>query len=172
MDAIPFDPSTIPGWGVDADPRNDPTYPMRDRSADRAGMTWERPPLQEADVEVLQSIERNELSAVFGTSTPPAGASGMIRRGAFRYSESEWAHWLMLMFADRVNVVEGLAEDLAHGRVPNILAEMGIRSEIRHNLPGLARKIAITGAVVALAVLAYRMMSDRGDAEPNHRLPR
>jgi hypothetical protein len=26
------DTSTIVGWGVDADPRNDPTYPYRDRS--------------------------------------------------------------------------------------------------------------------------------------------
>ena len=33
--------------------------------------------------------------------------SGAMRRLAFRWSESHWLHWLMLMGADRVNVVEG-----------------------------------------------------------------
>ncbi len=33
----------------------------------------------------------------------------MIRRAAFRYSKNDLRHWLMLMGADRVNVVEGMA---------------------------------------------------------------
>ncbi len=36
MRNLPVDPSKIPGWGVDADPRNDPTYPMRDVAATTA----------------------------------------------------------------------------------------------------------------------------------------
>ncbi len=51
-------------------------------------MTWERPPQQKRRVEILASIEHNKLPAVFGTSTPPSGLSGMIRRQAFKYSES------------------------------------------------------------------------------------
>jgi hypothetical protein len=27
----PIDPKQIKGWGIDADPKNDPTYPMRAR---------------------------------------------------------------------------------------------------------------------------------------------
>jgi hypothetical protein len=93
---------------VDANPRNDPTYPMRDRSQDDGpGMTWRRPPLQSAEIEILTSIEHNRLPAVLGTSIPPSGLSGVIRRAAFKYSESQWAHWLLLMLADRINVVEG-----------------------------------------------------------------
>jgi hypothetical protein len=158
-----IDRSTIPGWGIDADPENDPTYPMRDISGDdNAGMNWRRPPQQEETVEVLQSIERNNLSAVFGTSTPPRGVSGMLRRQAFRYSESEWAHWLMLMAADRVNVVEGLIEDLGHGRVPNIPAEMGLRSELAHNRAGLIKKVAISGAVIGLVFVTAKMLARRG----------
>ena len=42
-----IDPAGVIGWGVDADPENDPTYPMRDASQDdQRGMTWHRPPLQ------------------------------------------------------------------------------------------------------------------------------
>ena len=150
-----IDPSTVPGWGVDADSENDPTYPMRDRSKDDGlRADWPRPALQQTDIEVLQSIEHIRRPAVFGTSTPPRGLSGVIRRGAFTYSESHWFHWLMLMGADRINMVEGILDDLARGKVPNILAEMGIRAEWKHNKGGLIVKLAASAAVtVALATL-------------------
>ena len=74
----------------------------------------------------------------------------MIRRQAFKYSESNWAHWLMLMGADRINVVEGVLQDLGRGKVPNIPAEMGVRSEWQHNKRGLATKIAVAGALTAV----------------------
>lgn len=159
-----IDPTKIPGWGIDADPRNDPTYPMRDRSKeDKGGMNWRRPPQQSESVEILQSIERNNRPAVFGTSTPPRGLSGMIRRVAFRYSESEWAHWLMLMFADRINVVEGLIDDLGRGRVPNVPGEMGLRAETAHNRSGLLTKVAVSGAVMVVGIMALQMISRRDD---------
>src|SRR4028118_52662 len=51
------------------------------------------------------------------TGAPPRGGwGGGVRRTAFRYSGSDWAQWLMLLGADRVNVVEGLLADLARGR--------------------------------------------------------
>ncbi|HEX8300111.1 hypothetical protein [Sphingomonas sp.] len=147
------DTSTIPGWGVDADPENDPTYPIRDQSQDR-GLTrnWDRPLVQNLDVEVLQSVEHVRQPAVVGTSTPPSGVSGLMRRAAFRWSESNWLHWLILMGADRVNVVEGVVDDLAHARIPNIPGEMGIRSELKFNKRGFARKAAVVGLVSAIAV--------------------
>ena len=159
-----IDPATIPGWGIDADPENDPTYPYRDRSGDDGlALNWVRPPLQEPDVEILQSIEHNRRPAVVGTSTPPSGLSGIIRRAAFTYSESNWLHWLMLMGADRINVVEGVAEDLARGKVPNIPAEMGIRSEWKHNKKGLATKVAIGAAASAMLYVFLRRGDGRND---------
>ena len=160
------DTSTIPGWGVDADPGNDPTYPYRDRSKDDGlAMDWARPPLQEPGVEILASIEHKRLPAVVGTSTPPSGLSGVIRRRAFRYSESHWAHWLMLMGADRINVVEGVLQDLGRGRIPNVPAEMGIRSEWRHNKRGLATKVAVTAAVSVIVFALLRRRKGGEDAE-------
>jgi hypothetical protein len=144
----PIDPRAVVGWGVDADPDNDPTYPYRDRSADE-GLTrnWKRP---------LHSIEHVRTPAVFGTAVPPRGLSGMIRRAAFRWSESNWVHWLMLMGADRLNVVEGVVEDLARARIPNIPAEMGIRSEWKHNKTGLAKKVAVTAGVGLALYFLFR----------------
>jgi hypothetical protein len=56
---------------------------------------------------------------VFGTTCPLRGISGFLRRRAFRCSESDLRDWLMLLFADRVDMVEGLASDLARDHVPN-----------------------------------------------------
>jgi hypothetical protein len=157
MSTVLTDTSAIPGWGVDADPRNDPTYPMRhiEGQATR-GLIWPRPDQQTSDVEILTSIEHSRLPAVVGTSTPPSGLSGAIRRYAFRRSESDWLHWLMLMGADRIGVVEGIVEDLAGGRVPNIPAEMGIRAEWQYNKKGLAKKVAVATAVSYVTYLIFQ----------------
>jgi hypothetical protein len=167
---MPVDTSKIPGWGVDADPQNDPTYPMRDISQDDrsiSGLNWQRPAQQVQDVEVLMSIEHNRLPAVFGTSTPPRGISGIIRRIAFRRSESDWWHWLMLMGADRINVVEGVVSDLAHLRVPNIPAEMGFKSDWKYNKQGVAKKAAVAVVLVgAAALLASRLWASPPERDP------
>lgn len=162
----PIDARSVVGWGVDANPRNDPTYPYRDRSKDE-GLTkdWQRPPQQVSDVEILQSIEHVRRPAVFGTSTPPSGLSGAIRRLAFRWSESNWLHWLMLMGADRINVVEGVVEDLGRGKVPNIPAEMGAKAEWRHNKRGFAIKTAVTVGAIGGLYLLLRGRKDRGEGE-------
>jgi hypothetical protein len=166
------DTATIPGWGVDMDASNDPTFPIRHREdLQSRGLTWERPALQDTDVEILQSIEHNRQPAVVGTSTPPSGLSGMIRRYAFRRSESDWWHWLLLMGADRIDVVEGMVEDLSQGKVPNIPAEMGARAEWQHNKKGLAAKAAIAAGaslaiVIALRARSGRRVEPRGDAPP------
>ncbi len=160
----PIDPSTVTGWGVDADPENDPTYPYRDRSNDHGLMQTHKPTLQQSDTEILQSIEHTKRPAVFGTSTPPRWVSGMIRRVAFRWSESNWLHWLMLMGADRINVVEGVVEDIGRGKLPNIPAEMGIKSELRHNKSGFAKKVAVGAAVSVVLIALLRRSSPDSDS--------
>ena len=156
------DPSQIEGQGVDADPKNDPTYPMKHRTdGEHAGYAWERPQQQPISVEVLHSNERPDVTAVFGTSTPPSGPSGVLRRLAFRYSESSYGHWLPLMLADRVSVVEGVVGDLKQGHVPNVLAERGWKAEWEHNRISLLRRILVR-AVLVFAAVAY-LSSRRAD---------
>jgi hypothetical protein len=48
--------------------------------------------------------------------------------------------------------------------VPNVLGEMGIKAEMKHNPAGLAKKVAITAAVVGTAVyLMKRRDRDQDD---------
>lgn len=104
------DHSHIPDWGVDLDPSRRPGVPMEQSS--RMEGTNGTPAQQPQTVEVLHSIERPGMTPVFGTSVPPSGLSGWIRRRAFQRSESDMRHWMLLLLADRVNVAEGLLEDV------------------------------------------------------------
>jgi len=156
--------SHILGWGIDIDPKNDPTYPIKYRTdAEQRGYTWQRPPQQPVDVEVLHSIERPNVSAVFGTSVPPTGLSGQIRRFAFRFSESEYGHWLPLLLADRVNVVEGIIDDIKQGHVPNIFAEKGMKADWKYNRKGLLQQavIGVVATTVVIALLSGRKQKKR-----------
>ncbi|WP_342647892.1 hypothetical protein [Mucilaginibacter sp. CSA2-8R] len=153
METKEKDFSHINGWGIDADPENEPTYPIKKYTGDdHQRIHWERPPLQPVTVEVLHSNERPNLSAVFGTVAPPSGLSGAIRRYAFKYSESSYGHWLPLLLADRVNVVEGIIDDLKQGHVPNIFAEKGWAAEWKYNRKAVLQKAA-TAAIVTFVVL-------------------
>jgi len=153
----------INGWGIDADPENEPTYPMKHYTGDdHQRLNYDRPTQQPIDIEVLHSNERPNVSAVFGTVAPPSGVSGAIRRFAFRYSEGSWNHWLSLLLADRVNMIEGILDDIAHGKLPNIWAEKGMNAEWRLNKKGVIRNLVITTAVAAaVAVLILRKKRSR-----------
>ena len=125
----------IPGWGVDADPKNNPTYPMKKYTGDdHRRLDYERAPQQPVEMEILQSIERPNITRVFGTSTPPLGLSGAIRRFAYKYSEATATRWMTLILADRVNVIEGIIDDLRQGHITNIFAEKGWKADWQHNV--------------------------------------
>jgi hypothetical protein len=159
----------IPGWGIDADPRNEPTYPNRHRTGEEhEGRSWVRPTQQVLDREVLHSIERPDYTAVVGNSVPPSGLSGMIRRFAFKYSENEYLHWLPLLMADKVNVVEGIIDDIAHGTVPNIWAEKGYNAQWKHDRSGMLVKIATAAAVTAGLVYWLMPKNDHSGKHAAH----
>jgi hypothetical protein len=137
----------IQGWGADLDHKNRPAVPM-ERTPARL-IPEPKGPIeqQREDVEVFVSPERPGITPLFGSAQPPRGLSGMIRRAAYKMTENDVRHWLLLLVADRVNMVEGIGEDLARGHVPNVFAEMGIKAEWKHNPAGLVKKAALTTAV-------------------------
>jgi hypothetical protein len=145
-------PAGIVGWGADLDPKMRPAVPMERTPPRFINVHWDDLDHQPPSVKVFHSTERPGLTPVYGTAQPPSGVSGMIRAGAFHYSENDLRHWLMLLFADRVNMVEGIIEDLAHGHVPNFFSEMGGPAEWKHNRSGFIRKAFIAGAVVGTLV--------------------
>lgn len=151
----------VKGWGIDADPRNEPTYPMKNYTGDDHNrLNYERPPLQEETVEVLHSNERPSKSAVFGTSAPLSGISGFIRRLAFKYSESSFGHWFPLIFADRVNVWEGYFKDFRRGHIPNVFAERGMKAEWKYNKKQLITRVAVKAAIAGL-ILVWALRGPR-----------
>jgi len=150
----------IPGWGADLNPADRPAYPKERMPARLPGLHWDEPGQQETSVEVLCSTERDsKITPVFGSTVPPSGLSGVMRRLAFKYSENDLRHWMILL-ADRTNVVEGVASDLMRGHVPNVLGEMGIGAAWKHDRAGVLRKVAV-GAAVTAAVLLLRKRSRR-----------
>jgi hypothetical protein len=145
----------IIGWGADLDPAMRPAYP-KERTPPRLPHPVDPPEQQHSHAEVLHSTERPGITPIFGSTLPPSGLSGRLRRVAFRHSENDLRHWLMLLLADRVQMGEGLVEDISRGHVPNVYAEMGGRAELRHNPMGAARKVAIGVAALALVAMAFK----------------
>jgi hypothetical protein len=123
----------IPGWGADLDPADRPAVPRLKFDPAATGAHWDFPERQPEKWPRERSIEHAMLTPVFGTSTPPRGLSGVVRRYAYRYSEGRAAHWLLLIAADRINAVESHLASFATLHPDNPLTETGIRTEFTHH---------------------------------------
>lgn len=155
-------PEHVVGWGIDLDRASRPGVPMEQPGSGEPDQPRSRQP---EDPRVLHSIERPGLTSVFGTTCPPRGLSGVLRRWAFGYSESDLRHWLVLLLADRIDVVEGVFSDLGRGHVPNVYREMGGPAELRHNPAGAAKKVLLVAAVGGLCCWALSRRSARRRGE-------
>jgi hypothetical protein len=124
----------IPGWGADLDPKDRPSVPREKFDPGSTGAHWDFPERQPEKWPRERSVEHAFLTPVFGTSTPPRGLSGAMRKVAYkRYSEARAAHWLLLLAADRVDAVESHVRSLASLRPDNPITQTGIRSEFSHH---------------------------------------
>ncbi len=157
MDIVNEKYKDIPGWGMDADPENEPTYPMKNYTGDDHNRSeYDRAEQQKDTIELLSSTERPAISRVFGTTVPPSGCSGAIRRYAFKHSEDKMRHWIPLIIADRIQVWEGLLDDIRSGYIPNIPAERGWKVEWKYNQKGMIKKVATIAAVGLIICLFSR----------------
>ena len=122
----------VPGWGADLDPANRPSVP-RERM-EPTGAHWHFPERQPERLPRERSIEHKFLTPVFGTTAPLKGVSGVIRRWAYaRYSEAQAAHWLLLIAADRVDVLESNLASFLTLHPDNPVTETGVLSEFTHH---------------------------------------
>ena len=126
----------IPGWGADLDPADRPSVPRERFDPTLSGAHWEYPEEQPETWPRERSVEHTQLPPVFGTTCPPRGISGVVRRRAYaRYSEGQAAHWLLLIAADRVDTVEHALRSFLTLRPDNPVTETGLRAEVsRHGL--------------------------------------
>jgi hypothetical protein len=167
----------IPGWGVDLDPKDRPAYPRERFDPAASGAHWDFPERQEERWPRERSIEHLELTPVFGTSTPPRGLSGAIRKLAYaRYSEARAAHWLLLIGADRVDAWEHHLQSLLTLRPDNPVTETGVLAEGRRH--GVASRkgsrvdrphqaidpLVVAGPWVLAGVVGYRLARRVGRA--------
>jgi hypothetical protein len=130
----------IPGWGADLDPADRPSVPRERLDPGATGAHWEFPERQPEKWPRERSIEHAFLTPVFGTSCPPKGASGMMRKYAYRrFSEGRAAHWLILMAADRVDSLGSHFQSLLTLRPDNPITETGVLSEFTHH--GIASRM-------------------------------
>jgi hypothetical protein len=164
----------IPGWGVDLDPAVRPAVPKERYNPGGTGAHWDIPEEQVPREPRERSPEHLRLTPVFGTGCPPRGVAGALRWRAYGYSEGRAVHWLLLMLADRVDVVETRLRDALRGRPDNAVAEYGLRAEATRGgvrsrlgqgradvkrLSVQALVLAAVGVAVATAVARRRRQS-------------
>ncbi|WP_298462007.1 hypothetical protein [uncultured Cellulomonas sp.] len=124
----------IPGWGADLDPAVRPAVPREVLDPSASGAHWTFPERQPELVPRERSIEHGRLTPVFGTSAPLHGASGAIRRYAYRrFSEARAAHWLLLVATDRADAAESHLTSFATRRPAAPVTETGVPSEASHH---------------------------------------
>jgi hypothetical protein len=74
---------------------------------------WTVPEQQSLEIAAIFRPERHRETAVFGTALPPRGLTGFLRRFAHRIPDHRVSHWLLLLAADRLDVLESLPRTLA-----------------------------------------------------------
>jgi hypothetical protein len=94
--------SADPARGVDRDPSRRPGVP-----AER----WPQSELHARQVSAIRQQGRptgvgEPLTPVFGTAQPPHGLSGRLRAAAYRIPDHFARHWMLLILADRVDLME------------------------------------------------------------------
>ena len=151
----------IHGWGADLAPANRPAYPKEKPSDVMNAYGNVQPPRQVSDYAVQQSIEHAHVTPVFGTSCPPKGLSGKLRATAFKFSEAELAHWMLLMLADRIDVYESLLGELGRAKVPDWPRERGWNVRVQDRNPEKAPRKPIYLAVGAVGIIAAAVLMAR-----------
>lgn len=92
--------------GVDG-PGNRPGVPMEAvPEAPAEGAHWAEPERQPGSENHLIRAGLDRPTPVVGSGQPPRGVSGMIRRAAYEIPEHYARKWMLLMLADRVDVLE------------------------------------------------------------------
>ena len=124
----------IPGWGADLDPADRPSVPRERFDPALSGAHWEHPERQPEKWPRERSVEHTQLPPVFGTTCPPKGLSGVIRKHSYaKYSEGQSAHWLLLLLADRVDTFESGARSLVTLRPDNPVTQTGVLAEAKYH---------------------------------------
>ena len=156
--SVPADVRRIPGWGVDLDPANRPMsqkeLPSNVHTVRGDVRHWQKPTMK-----IHVSNEHPDITPVFGTSCPPRGLSGLLRDYAFEYGEATNRHWMTLILADRVGMVESMVTEALHGRPDRYIQEKGWSAYRKYGMPPMdSRRTAMVAGVTALSAIALALV--------------
>ena len=164
MNAVPDDYRRINGWGADLDPKNRPSYP-KELPSDVTNVRGKVGARQIPRETVHVSNEHPDLTPVFGVTCPPKGLSGVLRSYAYEYGEATNRHWLTLMLADRIDVIESLITGVLQGKPDHYLDEKAWNQKLKHPTEGRNGRYALIGAALlgaaGLALAVRRIARDR-----------
>jgi hypothetical protein len=94
------------GFGIDASPLQRPGIPQERQPAEpMANAHWIRPDQQVVTGKPLVG-NGMQLTPVFSTAIPTRGLSGALRTMAYKIPDYKARRWLLLMVADRMDVLE------------------------------------------------------------------
>jgi len=148
---VPADYRQVNGWGADLDPANRPSIP-RELPSDVTTVRGDVRDWQTPHQKIYLSVEHPNLTPVFGTSCPPRGLSKLLRDYAYQFGEGANRHWMTLMLADRVNILESMVSEAFRGRPDNYIKEKGWAAKVKYADPARRRNAMIFGAAVLGAV--------------------
>ncbi|MDB4936588.1 MAG: hypothetical protein JWP87_3560 [Labilithrix sp.] len=98
--------ANVVGWGVDARRDDRPGVPREKVPPQKVGNAhWSRPE-QQRDLPPAAIERQREVTPVYGTVAPPRALSGLLRRIAYRAPDYKTRRWLLLILADRIDVIE------------------------------------------------------------------
>ncbi|MBV8517351.1 MAG: hypothetical protein JO197_08100 [Acidobacteria bacterium] len=166
FNGVPANYREINGWGADLDPKNRPSFPMEypsDVKTARGPVKhWQQP-----HTKIHQSNEHPGLTPVFGEAVPPHGLSGLLRDYAYQYGEGTTRHWMTLMLADRVDIVESMVVDAFRGRPDNYVKEKAWSAKIKYADAEQRRRYLYYGAAalgaIAVGITLSRVFADHED---------
>lgn len=124
-----------PVAGADLSPQERPGVPMEHQARPLTPTAPEQVERMRPRRGLTHRKEVSSMTPVFGTAQPLHGVSGLLRRIAYRTHETRARHWMLLLAADRVNVLE-------------------------HRIARLVKVLAIIPAGAAAVVLAAKFLKD------------
>lgn len=161
MSTVPADYKQVPAWGIDMEHQQ--SY-RKELPSDVENV---RGPVQEWQIphdKVHMSVEHPNLTPVFGTSCPPRGLSGSMRDYAYKFGEGTNRHWMTLIFADRVDILESTVIDAFRGHPDRFVQEKGWKANMKYGISPSAQRALTIGSVilgvVAVGALVASVMGD------------
>lgn len=96
----------IKGWGADVALVDRPGVPQETHPPTPVGNGTLGIPAAQSVGTPSAAGPLRAITPVYGTAQPPRGLSGVIRKAAYRMPDYKPRRWMMLMLADRIDVIE------------------------------------------------------------------